>query len=288
MRIINNSSKKSPWRRFPTAGSVALLLLLLGLLAFLLSAAGLSVAESNQDTFPSAEKATAALFAAVQGNNEEAIMQVLGGGKDLVSAGDSLDDQHDRELFVEKYRQMHRLVEEPDGTTLLYIGAENWPFTVPLVSKGGKWYFDADAGSKEVLFRRVGENEASTIEVCQRLATMAKKGSDGEANSDDAAVQYARTLIDADVVGSGGRPANQQQSSEPLHGYYFGKLKNGKARTESFIVVAYPAEYRSSGVMTFVVAATGVVYEKDLGAQTRTLAKAMTTWKPDRRWQVVK
>src|SRR5437899_3038793 len=148
MRIINNSSKKSPWRRFPTAGSVALLLLLLGLLAFLLSAAGLSVAESNQDTFPSAEKATAALFGAVQ------------------------------------------------------------------------------------------------------------------ANSDDAAVQYARTLIDADVVGSGGRPANQQQSSEPLHGYYFGKLKNGKARTESFIVVAYPAEYRSSGVMTFVVAATGVVYEK--------------------------
>src|SRR5436853_4354324 len=117
MRIINNSSKKSPWRRFPTAGSVALLLLLLGLLAFLLSAAGLSVAESNQDTFPSAEKATAALFAAVQGNNEEAIMQVLGGGKDLVCGGDSLDDQHDRELFVEKYHQMYRHVGSPEGTS---------------------------------------------------------------------------------------------------------------------------------------------------------------------------
>src|SRR5207244_1483549 len=114
------------------------------------------------------------------------------------------------------------------------------------------------------------------------------KGSDGEANSDDAAVQYARTLIDADVVGSGGRPANQQQSSEPLHGYYFGKLKNGKALTESFIVVAYPVEYRLSGVMTFVVAPNGAVYEKDLGPKTITIAKVMRTWKPDGSWHVVK
>src|SRR5919109_1384585 len=233
MRIINNNSKKSPWRQVSAAGSLALLLLLLGLLAFLLLAAGVSVAESNQDTFPSAEKATQALFATVESNNEEAIMQVLGGGKDLVSAGDSLDDQHDRELFVEKYRQMHRLVEEPDGTTLLYLGAENWPFPVPLVSKDGKWYFDADAGSKEVLFRRVGENEASTIEVCQSLATMGKKSSNGEAISDEAAVQYTRKLIDAEKLDSGGRPANQQ-SSEPLHGYYFRKFENGKARTASF------------------------------------------------------
>jgi hypothetical protein len=117
---------------------------------------------------------------------------------------------------------------------------------------------------------------------------MAKKSSNGEANSDEAAVQYARTLIDADTVDSDGRPANQQQSSEPLHGYYFRKLKNGKARTENFLVVAYPAEYRSSGVMTFVVAPNGVVYEKDLGSQTTTSAKAMTTWKADRSWRLVK
>src|SRR5207302_9668687 len=114
---------------------------------FLLLAAGFSVAESNQSTFPSAEKATEALFAAVESNNEGAIMQVLGGGKDLVSAGDSLDDQHDRELFVEKYRQMHRHVEEQDGNTLPYIDAENRPFPGPLVSKGGQSYFGAHAAS---------------------------------------------------------------------------------------------------------------------------------------------
>src|SRR5919108_6502024 len=103
---------------------------------FFLLLGGLSLAQqSNRETFPSAEKAIHALFAAVQSNNEEAIMQVLGDRKGLVSAGDSLEDQQDRQLFVEKYQQMHRLVEEPDGTTLLYIGAENWPFPVPLVSK---------------------------------------------------------------------------------------------------------------------------------------------------------
>lgn len=255
-------------------------------LGFFLLLSGLSLAQpSNKETFPSAEKAIHALFAAVHSNNEETIIQVLGGGKDLVSSGDSLEDQHDRELFIEKYEQMHRLVEEPDGTIFLYIGAENWPFPVPLVSKNGEWYFDADAGSDEVLLRRVGENEANAIEICRSLAGTASKPTDGETHSDDAAVQYARTLIDSDAAASGGRTKNNQQPPDPLYGYYFRKVKNGKAGA---IFVAYPAEYQSSGVLTFVVTKNGVLYEKDLGSQTATLAKAMTTWKPDRSWQVAR
>jgi hypothetical protein len=258
-------------------------------LVSLLLLSGLSLAQqSNKETFQSAEKASQALFAAVQSNNEDAIMQVLGGSQDLISCGDTLDDRHDRQLFVEKYRQMHRLVEEPDGTTLLYIGAENWPFPIPLVSKNGKWYFDADAGTKEVMFRRIGENEAATIEICRSLAAMANQRAGVETDREDGDVQYIRTLIDTDGAGSGGRAAHEQQPSDPLHGYYFRKLENGKAGTESLIVMAYPAEYRSSGVMTFVVSRNGVVYEKDLGPQTATVAKAMTTWKPDRSWHIVK
>ena len=257
-------------------------------LSFFLLLSGLSLAQSsNRETFPSADKAVQALFAAVQGNNEQAIVQVLGDGKDLASSGDTLDDQHDRQLFVEKYQQMHRLVEEPDGTTLLYIGAENWPFPVPLVSKNGKWYFDADAGRDEVLLRRVGENEANTLEICQSLAGTVSKRANGEINSDDAELQYVQTLIDSKAAGSGGRAADKQQPS-PLHGYYFRKVENGKSGTESLVVIAYPAEYRSSGVLTLVVTATGVVYEKDLGSQTASVAQAMTTWKPDRSWHIVR
>lgn len=205
-----------------------------------------------QEKFPSAEKAIQTLFAAVEGNDEPAIMQVLGGEKDLLSTGDALDDQHDRELFVQKYRQMHRLVEEPDGTTLLYLGAENWPFPVPLVSQDGKWFFDADAGADEVLFRRVGENQADAVDTCRELRRTG------------------------------------QVPSGVLHGYYFRKLvEQGEGRAEEVVYIAYPAEYRSSGVMTFAVTPKNVVFEKDLGPRTESLAKIMATWKADQSWHRV-
>lgn len=240
--------------------------------------------QPSQETFPSAEKASNALFTAVQSNNEGTITQVLGGGNDLTSCGDSLDDQKDREVFVKKYQEMHRLVEEKDGTTVLYVGAENWPFPVPLISKNGKWYFDADAGSDEVRFRRIGENEENIIEICESLAAMGSARAATNTNDDDADIQYIRTLVDVSKADSGGTGTNQQ--SNPVHGYYFQSLevKGGKGRS----FVAYPAEYKSSGVLTFVVAPNGMVYEKDLGPQTTIVAKVMTTWKPDRSWHVVK
>jgi len=211
-----------------------------------------SVGQSvNQETFPSAEKASAALFAAVQSDDEHAIAQVLGGEKDLVSSGDSMADQHERQIFLDKYQQMHRLVQEPDGTTQLYIGAENWPFPVPLVSKNGGWLFDGDAGKQEVRFRRIGENEEYVLETCQA------------------------------VLGG------EQPPSDVSHGYYLRKLRekrsSGKARDVLFI--AYPAEYRSSGVMTFVVTSNNGVFEKDLGPQTANIATTMSTVKVDRSWQ---
>lgn len=200
-------------------------------------------------TFPSAEQASGALFTAVQSNDEGAIMHVLGCGKELVSAGDDLQDQRDRDLFIQKYQQMHRLVEEPDGTTLLYIGAENWPFPVPLVSKDGKWFFDADAGTDEVAYRRVGEDEADAIETGLALRT------------------------------------SGQLPPDVSHGYYFRKLlAQRKGGAEEVIYLAYPAQYRASGVLTFVITPKAV-FEKDLGAQTESLAKSMNAWKADHSWR---
>lgn len=257
-------------------------------LVVLLLCSGLSLAQQpNQTTFASAEEATTALFAAVHSNNEDAVAQVLGGNKELTSSGDSLDDQHDRELFVEKFREMHRLVEEPDGTTALYIGAENWPFPVPLILRNGRWYFDADTGSKEILFRRIGENEAYTIEICHKLAA-AKGPAGSESSGEDAEIQYTGVRVNAGGTDSGGSATNDQPSGHSLHGYYFRQLKNGNAGTGSALVVAYPAEYRRSGVMTFVVVPGRAVYEKDLGPQTTTVAKDLTKWKADRSWHIIK
>src|ERR1700720_1234122 len=119
---------------------------------------------SAQPAFQLTGEASQSLFQAVQSNNEEAIAKILGGPTELTSSRDAGQDKLDREMFVQKYQEMHRLHREPDGSVTLYIGAENWPFPIPLVEKDGAWHFDPDTGLKEVLFRRIGENELTAIE----------------------------------------------------------------------------------------------------------------------------
>jgi len=184
---------------------------------------------------------------------------------------------------------MHRLVQEPDGTTVLYIGAENWPFPVPLVSKNGEWYFDSKTGAQEILFRRIGENEDVAIQVCEEFA-IAKKDQDANPASYDPITQLAQNLVAADTT----NPSSN--SSSPFHGYYFrvvngnsaaatnSSVSGGNHKKGGVILVAYPAEYRSSGVKTFVVTRHDIVYEKDLGTNTTTVAptiKSRTSgWRP--------
>src|SRR4029077_632264 len=109
--------------------------------------------KSGPETFSSPWKASSALFQAVQNNDEEAMERILGAGKEVISSSDEIEDKLERERFSQKYQEMHRLVREPDGTTVLYVGAENWPFPIPLVSKDGAWFFDSDTGTQEILFR---------------------------------------------------------------------------------------------------------------------------------------
>src|SRR6202049_375616 len=129
---------------------------------------------SAQPKFQSTAEASQTLFQAVQSNNEEAIARMLGGPTELTSSRDADRDKVERELFVQKYQEMHRLGRDVDGSMTLYIGAENWPFPIPLVAKSGAWRFDSEAGLKEVMFRRVGENELMAITMCHEFVAAEK------------------------------------------------------------------------------------------------------------------
>jgi hypothetical protein len=271
----------------------------------------------RQKTFSSPENAINALVTATQNNDEEAMLDVLGpDGKQIVSSGDETEDAQNRANFVQRYQEMHRLVKEPDGTIVLYIGAKNWPTPIPLVNKDSSWYFDTEAGKMEILFRRIGRNELSAIRICQELVAAQKdyyamqhneyakqvysdegqhnglywKASDGEPQSPIGPL-VASAVAEGYTKDKAGPPT-------PFRGYFFyvltrqGKgapdsaksyIVNGKM-TEGFAFVAYPAEYRSSGVMTFIVGVDGVVYQKDLGKRTEVLAKSMKEYNPDPSW----
>jgi Protein of unknown function (DUF2950) len=239
--------------------------------------------ESTQQSFPSAEAASHALFIAVQSDNHQALARILGGGTELVSTDDRAKDKLEREQFAKKYEEMHRLVGEPDGTTVLYVGAENWPFPVPLASKAGAWYFDAAAGKEEVLFRRIGENEATAIEACHALV-LSRQGQSTTTTVDDTVIRYAQTFVATLGMNGGEAPASKEVPSGPFHGYYFQMLSGQPRSGTKFSFVAYPAEYRSSGVMTFVVSQDNVLYEKDLGPDTAKLAKKTTARTPFSSW----
>ena len=278
-----------------------------------------SVAQQpGQKTFSSPEDASNAFFTAVQSNDEKVMLDILGPeGKHIVSSGDETEDAQSRANFVQRYQQMHRLVKEPDGTTVLYIGAENWPTPIPLVNNGHSWYFDAEAGKNEILYRRVGRNELSAINVCQELVAAGKEYYSSQHNeypqkilSDEgqhnglywkSAAGEPRSPVGplvAAAVTEGYAPS-RSGAPTPYRGYYYhiltrqGENAPGGAKdyivsgkmVEGFAFVAYPAEYRSSGVMTFIVNEDGAVYQKDLGKETDVLAKAMKEYNPDSSWQ---
>ena len=215
--------------------------------------------QAAQPTFPSAAEATQNLFQAVQENHAKNIANILGGPTELATSGDPAQDKLDREMFVQKYQQMHRLGREADGSMTLYIGAENWPFPIPLVEKSGAWRFDPEAGQKEVLFRRIGENELTAIDICHQLVS-AEKQLRSNPNAKPQVDSRVASLVSAAASGS----ANSQPVL--IQGYYFRVA--AQHPNSDFAFIAYPAEYRWSGVKTFIVTDKDVVNEKDLGAKT--------------------
>src|ERR1700722_2143446 len=198
-------------------------LLLLGLL-LMAGFANSSFAEDAQPkTFASPGEATNALFEAAQKQDEQELEAILGAGKEVTSSSDEVEDKLERERFSQKYQEMHRLVQEPDGSTVLYIGAENWPFPIPLVSENGAWHFDSQTGMQEIKFRRVGENETTAIEVCNAFVMAKKQGETKAAGEDDSINQYVQGLLSAGVTNS------DNDESSPFHGYYFRILTDAAA-----------------------------------------------------------
>jgi hypothetical protein len=273
--------------------------------------------QKGQKTFSSPEAATEAFVDAARNNDEKAIFEILGpDAGPIVSSGDPTEDANSRAKFARKYQEMHRLLKEPDGSVTLYVGAENWPTPIPLAQKGDLWFFDTEAGKKEILFRRIGRNELSAIRICQELVAAQKEYYAMQDN------EYARQIFSDEGQHNGlywkvlnGEPQSPigplvasavaegyakgiAGPPTPYRGYLFhiltrqGKhapegaksyIGNGKM-TEGFAFVAYPAEYRSSGVMTFMVNQEGIVYQKDLGKKTEALGKAMQEYNLDSSW----
>ncbi len=301
MRLMKIEVRHSGWGNLCRVGAAAVILTCLPVSAF--------SQEKGQRTFSSAEDASQALVKAAQDNDEKMLIEIVGkSAKEIISSGDDKQDAQHRAHFVKRYEEMHRLFKEPDGTTTLYVGVDNWPTPMALVKKGNVWYFDGEAAKQAVLFRRIGKNEISTIRVCEQLAA-AEKEYFAMQN-----VYAARIASDPDQKNGlywSGEPkspigpkvaaadtTSKNASATPFRGYYFrvltdqGKDAPGGAKsymvdgkmTGGFAIVAYPVEYRSSGVMTFVVGSDGAVHEKDLGKKTETEAKAIKTLNPDSSW----
>jgi hypothetical protein len=277
--------------------------------------------EAGQQTFATPSEAAQALYNAAKADDSAAIEAVLGpSSKSIISSGDAVQDKEARETFVTSYEQMNRIAKAIDGTRILYIGANNYPFAISLKEANGKWYFDTPDGKQEILFRRIGKNEFAAMRVMDALA-------DAQLDYRSHFGQFADKFVSSEGKQDGlywkaveGQPESpvgplvayataegynksdpESVQQEPFHGYFFHLLKaqganvkggaksyivNGKM-TRGFAFVAYPAEYRNSGVMTFLIDKNGILYEKDLGAKTEELAKAMTSFNPDKTWSKV-
>jgi Protein of unknown function (DUF2950) len=317
MKMKNDSNNKT------AGGRLAILFWLTALVASfaLLPIQQLAAQHQSQRTFKSPGEAAMAMFTAAKAGDHNELMQIFGpDAKDLLSSGDAVADKNEREQIVKKYEQMHRLVTEPDKTVVLYLGAENWPFPIPLVEKNNTWFFDTASGKKEVLYRRIGRNESFTIGTLEALVDAQKEYASQPRDSSNVK-QYAQKFMSDEGKHNGlfwKAPAGQTQSPIgplvanaahqgyekkgvspiPFHGYIYrilesqGKDAAGGAMsymtdgkmTRGFAFVAYPAEYRNSGVMTFIVGQDGRVYQKDLGPRTATIAANMKDYNPDKSW----
>jgi len=274
--------------------------------------------------FKTPEEAVAAFVTRLEQNDVAGLTGLLGPeSEDLFVSGDAVQDAGDRAEFLEAYKARHALIDEGTDRKILVIGDEDWPMPIPLVKADGGWRLDGAAGVDELIYRRVGANELGAIAVARGFVDAqieyASEGRDG-----DPAGIYALKLVSdpglhnglyweagegeaespagpfvAEAAAEGYRRVEGER--RPYHGYYYrmlyaqGPNANGGLRdyfkdgllTEGFALVAWPAEYGSSGVMTFIVNSDGVVFQKDLGEDTATAVEAIQSFNPDSSWVAI-
>jgi hypothetical protein len=286
-----------------------------------------SLAESIlQKSFVSPEEAVNALVVAVQANDKKEILAILGpGGKELISSGDEVADKEGREKFLNAYDEMNKLEKESADKIVLHVGTDDWSLPIPIVEKDNTWVFDTKAGKEEILNRRIGRNELNVIEVLHAYVDAQREYASRDCKG-GGVVEFAQKFISTEGKHDGlyweakegeemsplgplvAQAANEGYAEKaeginfsPFHGYYYRILKGqGKHATGGtydyvvkgkmilgFALVAYPAQYGNSGVMTFTVNQEGVIYQKNLGKKTESVAKAMKKFDPDKTWKKV-
>jgi hypothetical protein len=287
-------------------------------LAIVLAVQGSTFAAAGPKSFSSLDEAVDALVAAIRGADRKALVEILGPrGSPLVWSGDDVADRAAFQRFTAAYDRAHRL-EGGGGRVLLYVGADDFPFPIPLVPEGPRWFWDTDAGDDELVNRRIGKNELSAIQVClayvdaqhefyaqgkglleyaQRLESTRGKhdGLYWERRPGEPESPLGPLVAKARAAGY---PLPPRGGPAPYHGYFyrilFAQGPDAPGGAEDFIVrshmiggfalVAYPSSYGVSGIMTFIVNQDGVVYQKDLGPKTAQVASAMKAYNPDRTW----
>jgi len=275
-----------------------------------------------QKAFDTPQQAAEALIQAADRYDVPALLEIFGPeGKDFLPGTDPVQARNSVEAFAAKAREKNTVVRDPKTPkrAILTVGAQDWPFPVPLVQKGGKWYFDSPAGRDEILFRHIGANELDAIQICRGFVE-AQKEYASEIHDDSGVNQYAQKIISTpgkkdglywvNADGTPGGPISEAvaraieegysaNSGSGYHGYYFRILKGqGPAAPlgeldyvikgvmiGGFALVAVPTEYRVTGVKTFMVSYDGIVYEKDLGPDSLNIAKAMERYNPDKTWK---
>jgi hypothetical protein len=284
-------------------------------------------AATSQKTFATPTAAVDALIAANRANHIRELLAILGPeGAKLIRSGDPVADRHGRTRFVAAYDEAHNLELEGDSKEILIVGAAEWPFSIPLIREGNRWRFDTNAGADEILNRRIGRNELAVIEVCHAYVAAQREyaaKSLGVGGSSDYAQHFMSTAgqrdglywpvkpgeqesplgpLIASAREAGYNPGTSHASPRPYYGYYFriltqqGPNAPGDARnyvingymTGGFALIAYPATYGDSGIMTFIVNQDGIVYQKNLSSATTRLAREIMQYDPDGSWQVSK
>jgi hypothetical protein len=308
---------KSPYRRME-------LLLVLTVLAIIFACSSAYATSSSLKIFSSPEEAVKAMVDAVKANDTKSLMTIFGpGSRHIILSGDPVEDRKGREWFVKHYEEKNRLEEDTPGKVTLHVGGDEWAFPFPIVKVGNGWTFDTKAGKEEILARRVGKNELNAIQVCLAYVDAQKEYAMRKARQGEGLLEYAQRFVSrpgtqdglywqagegqeqspmgplfaaAREEGYGEKPLGGRPT--PYHGYLYRILKAqgknapggahdyvvGDKMIGGFALIAYPAHYRSSGVMTFIVNQDGVVYQKDLGKNTRRAARAVKEFDPDNTW----
>jgi hypothetical protein len=283
-------------------------------------------AAEGQATYDSPEVAVAALTSAIRGDKTEDIVKILGpDSRKLVYSGDAVADDEGRDRFVSAYVKAHKIQPEGQDKAVLILGEKNWPFPIPLVRQGGAWRFDTEAGEDEILSRRIGRNELNAIQVSRAIVD-AQRDYAARVHAGNGIAEYAQHFVSspgkrdglywptepgqeqspigpllANARAEGYEGKDQPVGLEPYHGYYYrmlkGQGKDAPGGAYDYVVnghmiggvalIAFPAKYGASGIMTFLINQDGIVYQKNLGPDTATIARRMAVFDPDKTWTPV-